>query len=145
MTEHSESRVVPYSADLMYRIVSDIERYPQFLPWVLGLRVLSRDGDNLTAEMAVGYGAFRERYTSRVTLDPGMRSIDVIAIKGPFRTLENRWRFTPGPSDESCRIDFSIAFEFKNPLLQVAAARAFEKALMKMTDAFVARAAAQTA
>jgi coenzyme Q-binding protein COQ10 len=88
--------------------------------------------------MAVGYGPFRERYTSKVSLDPAARTIDVVEIKGPFRTLENHWRFTP--DGEGCRIDFSIAFEFANPLMQAAASAAFEKVLLKMTDAFVARA-----
>jgi coenzyme Q-binding protein COQ10 len=141
--KHRESRIVPYTADLMYRIVADIERYPEFLPWVLALRVLTREDRALTAEMAVGYGPFRERYVSRVSLDPDAHVIDVAAVKGPFRKLENHWRFTP--ENAGCRIDFSIQFEFANPLLQAAAARSFEKALLKMTDAFVARAAALTA
>jgi coenzyme Q-binding protein COQ10 len=139
VAEHQESRVVPYTADLMYRIVADIERYPEFLPWVAALRLLSRDEKTLIAEMAVGYGPFRERYTSRVSLDPASRSIDVVEIKGPFRRLENHWRFSP--EEGGCRIDFSIAFEFSNPLLQVVASKAFEKVLLTMTDAFVARAA----
>ena len=39
MTEHSEVRIVPYTADLMYAVVADVERYPEFLPWVVALRV----------------------------------------------------------------------------------------------------------
>ena len=137
--QHSESRVVPYSADVMYRVVADVEHYPEFLPWVVALRILSEEQNGVIAEMAVGYGPFRERYTSKVTTDPAARTIDVVAIKGPFRTLENHWRFTP--EADGCRIDFSITFAFRNPLMQTAASAAFEKALLKMTDAFVARAA----
>ena len=143
MTEYSESRLVPYPAELMYGVVADVEHYPQFLPWVVALRVLSRAEDTLTAEMAVGYSAFRERYTSRIDLDEAAHTIAVIAIKGPFRQLDNRWRFTP--EESGCRIDFSIVFEFRNPLLQAAAGKAFEKVVRKMTDAFVARAAALSA
>ena len=140
MTSHSESRVVPYPADLMYRVVADIEHYPQFLPWVTALRAaVARERDELTAEMLVGFGPFREKYTSRIALDPAARTVDVFAIKGPFRQLENHWRFAP--EGEHCRIDFSILFEFRNPMLQAAASKAFEKVLLKMTDAFVARAA----
>ena len=138
MISHRETRTVPYPAELMYAVVSDVEKYPQFLPWVLALRVLSRREDGLTAEMAVGYGALRERYTSDVKLDPDARTIDVVEIKGPFKTLENHWRFTP--KDEGCEVEFSILFEFKNRLLHNVAGQAFEKALLKMTDAFEARA-----
>ncbi len=81
MVSHSESRILPYSADHMYAIVADVEKYPEFLPWCVGVRVTSRqrvkDCDALRAEMLVGFGAFRERYTSRVVLDAAARTIDV--------------------------------------------------------------------
>ena len=124
----------------MYAVVSDVEKYPQFLPWVLALRILSRRENGLTAEMAVGYGALRERYTSDVKLDPAIRRIDVTQIKGPFRTLENHWQFTP--QGEGCEIAFSILFEFKSRLLHSVAGAKFEKVMLKMADAFEARAAA---
>ena len=72
---HTETRLVPYSADLMYRVVSEVERYPEFLPWVLGLRVKSRDDTIVIAEMMVGYKGFREKYTSKVMLDPQAASL----------------------------------------------------------------------
>ena len=140
MISHHEKRVVPFAADLMYSIVADVEQYPKFLPWVVALRVLSRRENGLTAEMAVGYGGLRERYTSEVTLDPAARTVDVVEIKGPFKCLENHWRFTP--KDEGCEVDFSILFEFKSRLLHGVAGHAFEKVMLKMTDAFEARAAA---
>jgi len=122
----------------MYAVVSDVEKYPQFLPWVLALRILSRRENGLTAEMAVGYGALRERYTSDVQLDPTIRRIDVTQIKGPFKTLENHWQFTP--REGGCEIAFSILFEFKSRLLHSVAGAKFEKVMLKMADAFEARA-----
>jgi coenzyme Q-binding protein COQ10 len=128
----------------MYAVVADVERYPEFLPWVAALRVKSRehvkDRDVALAEMSVSYGALRERYTSRVLLDPVNRSIDVVQTDGPFRVLENRWRFTP--VSEGCRVDFAIKFEFRSKLLTALATRAFERVVLKMTDAFEARAKA---
>jgi coenzyme Q-binding protein COQ10 len=150
VTSHSESRIVPYTADLMYSVVADVERYPEFLPWVVALRVLSREHvknrDVLLAEMSVGFGALRERYTSRVICDPAGFAIDVAQTEGPFRILENHWRFTPeGPeSSGGCRVDFSIQFEFKNRVLNAVASGAFERVTRKMTDAFEARAKAVT-
>jgi coenzyme Q-binding protein COQ10 len=140
--EHRETRLVPYAADLMFQVVADIEKYPEFLPWVVALRVLSRatEGDTeiLIAEMAVGYGALRERYTSRVILDRASLTVDVVEIKGPFKQLENHWRFTP--NGDTCEVTFAIAFEFANRLLSAAADAAFGKVVLKMADAFEARA-----
>jgi coenzyme Q-binding protein COQ10 len=139
-----ETRLVPYSADLIYRVVSEVERYPEFLPWVLGLRIKSRSDHIVIAEMMVGYKGFREKYTSKVVLDPQHLTVDVGQTEGPFRKLENHWRFTPkGP--DACDVNFTIDFEFRNRLLGAVAGAAFEKALLKMTEAFEARAAALSA
>lgn len=144
MVSHCESKILPYSADHMYAIVADVEKYPEFLPWCAGVRVVSRerlkDCDTLGVDMLVGFGAFRERYTSRVVLDAASNTIDVTQTEGPFRQLETHWRFTP--EGEACRVDFSIAFEFKNCLLGAVAGNAFALVLMKMADAFEARARA---
>lgn len=140
MIAHRETRIVPYPAELMYAVVSDVEKYPQFLPWVLALRVLSRHENGMTAEMAVGYSALRERYTSDVRLDPIIHRIDVVQLKGPFKTLENHWQFTPRKG--GCEVTFSILFEFKSRLLHSVAGAKFENVMLKMADAFEARAAA---
>lgn len=150
MPTHSESRIVPYPADLMFSIVADVERYPEFLPWVTGLKVLSREKkagkEIVAAEMTVGFAALRERYTSRVVLDPASRTIDVTQVEGVFRELENRWRFTPDGADKkSCRIDFSLRFEFRSRLLSLVASKAMSLAVSTMTHAFEQRARALSA
>lgn len=128
----------------MYAVVSDVEKYPSFLPWCTALRVLSREHvkerEILSAQMAVAYGALREKYTSRVVLDAKEHRIDVIQTEGPFRQLENHWHFTP--EGEGCCIDFSITFEFKSRILNAVVGNKFEKVFLKMADAFEARARA---
>jgi coenzyme Q-binding protein COQ10 len=128
----------------MFQVVADVEDYPKFLPWCAALRVLSRERvknrDVLSAEMAVGYGALREKYTSRVILDPLARTIDVAQTSGPFKQLENHWRFAQ--LADGCRIDFSLAYEFRNRVLNAVAGAAFGRVYVKMADAFEARAKA---
>ena len=142
MTSHSESRLVPFSADVMYGVVADVEHYPDFLPWVAALRVKSRaqeaDREIVIAEMAVGYRALRERYTSRVVLDPAARTISVTQTEGVFKYLKNDWRFTP--EGEGCRVDFSIEFEFKSRILGAVAGKEFANVLTRMSQAFEERA-----
>jgi coenzyme Q-binding protein COQ10 len=142
VTTHSESKLVPYTADMMFSVVADVEEYPKFLPWVSALHITAREHlngrDILKAHMTVGFRSFRESYTSRVTLDPAVRTIDVVQTDGPFRVLENHWRFTPDSG--GCRVDFTIQFEFRNPILNAVAGAAFGRVLLRTTDAFLDRA-----
>lgn len=126
----------------MYAIVADVERYPEFLPWCTGLRVLDRKREGVreivTAEMLVGYKSIRERYTSRVEFNATALTIDVVQTDGPFRRLENHWRFTPLGSN--CRVDFAIAFDFKSRILGMVANAALGPVMLRMSDAFERRA-----
>lgn len=128
----------------MFSIVADVERYPEFVPWCAGLRVLAREqapfGEVMRAETLIGFRTLRERYTSRVELDPHARRIDVTQTEGPFRQLENHWRFAP--VEGGCRVDFSILFEFKSRVLGRIAGAALGLVMSRMTDAFEKRAAA---
>lgn len=128
----------------MFEIVADVERYPEFLPWCRALRVLGRKSEAgrevVMAEMIVGYKSLSERYTSRVVLDRAAHRIDVVQTEGPFRQLENHWHF----ADEgtNCRVDFSIAFEFRSRVLGAVANAVLGPVMLRMSDAFVARAKA---
>ena len=69
MPQHAEKRFLPYTAEQVFDLVADIERYPEFLPWCVGARILRRDGDVLKADVIVGFKMLRETFTSRVTLN----------------------------------------------------------------------------
>lgn len=143
MTAARTQTSVPYTANEMFALVADVERYPEFIPWCLALRVVARDTGPefawLTADMVVAYKVFRERFRSHVTLDREHLAIDVQYVDGPFRTLRNQWRFSDYAEGGSS-IDFSIDFEFRNVILQATAASVFEKAFSRMSEAFVSRA-----
>lgn len=146
MPHAEETRVVPYDAALMYDLVADVRRYPEFLPWCQALRLRSEDVDEegrgtLVADMVARFKGFEERFTSRVTLDRPNLAIDVAYIDGPFQRLTNTWRFaTLGP--RASRVAFTIDFEFRSRVLRLLANSMFERALMRLSQAFEDRAGA---
>jgi coenzyme Q-binding protein COQ10 len=145
VTSRRTTTEVPYSAEQMFALVADVERYPEFLPWCVALRIVDRrtesDSEFLTCDMVVAYKVFRERFRSLVRLDRTGRRIDVNYVDGPFRSLKNDWAFRDLPMGGSL-VDFSIEFEFRSFLLQATAKAVFEKAFLKMSEAFIERARA---
>lgn len=139
MPSHAERRFLPYPPDRMFDLVADIERYPDFLPWCVGARLLSREGPVVRADLMVGFRMIRETFTSRVTLAPPGR-IDVEYERGPFRHLKNHWIFHD--ADGGCEVEFFIDFEFRSRLLRTVAEPLFHEAVRRMVSAFETRAAA---
>ena len=138
MPTHAETRILPHTPDQMYDLVADIERYPEFLPWCVGLRVRKRWDNKIRAEMKVGFNVLRETFSSEVTLTPRER-IDVVYFEGPFRYLNNHWIFRPH-GDGACAIDFFIDFEFRSVMLQRLAGVVFNEAVKRMVSSFERRA-----
>ena len=92
MPSHAEMRHLQFSVSQMFNLVSDIEKYPEFLPWCMGLRIKNRNADLIVADMVIGYKMFREQFTSKVKLTAPDR-IDVMYEDGPFKYLNNKWVF----------------------------------------------------
>ena len=139
MPVHAERRALPYSQQQVYTMVSDIERYPDFLPWCLGVRTRHRDGNVLLSDMVIGFRMFRECFTSHVTLTP-YSCIDVTYVDGALKSLSNRWEFVALP-DHTCEVDFYVEFEFQSRLLQRMIGSLFEDAVQSMVGSFELRAA----
>ena len=96
MPRYAEQKRVPYRPEQMFDLVADVGKYPQFLPWCVGARIRTQTEHELVADLTIGFGPFRESFTSRVTLEHS-HTIVVHYENGPFKYLNNRWRFQTGP------------------------------------------------
>jgi coenzyme Q-binding protein COQ10 len=127
----------------MFALVADVEKYPLFVPMCENLTVKSRKDregkELLLADMSVGYKLIRETFTSQVLLDRAALVIETKYIDGPFKYLNNRWRFAEtGPG--ACDVHFFIDYEFKSRMLGMVMGSMFDIAFRKFTAAFEARA-----
>ncbi len=138
MQRHAETRILPYTPEQIYHLVADVTRYPEFLPWVIGLRVVERQPGMLISDMIVGFKIFRETIRSKVLLTEN-QSIHIDYISGPLKYLRNDWQFTPDGKG-GCKLDFLVEFEFKNRLFETMVGSLFSEAVRRMVSAFEARA-----
>jgi coenzyme Q-binding protein COQ10 len=145
MPTHAEKRKMPHTAAQLYRLVAEVDRYPEFLPWCIAARLKSREENLDTWDLVIGFKMIRERFTSKVTLTPpdatGRARVDVAYADGPFRYLANHWIFEP-QADGGCEIDFYVDFEFRSRMLQSIMGMLFNEAVKRMVAAFEARARA---
>ena len=122
----------------MFALVADIERYPEFLPWVIALRLRSDSEHEAIADMIVGFKGLRESFSCRVHKQRPS-AVSVSYIDGPMRHLSNEWHFEPAEGG-GCRVDFMVDFSFRSRMFEALAGQMFDKALRKMIAAFEARA-----
>ncbi|MEH6644968.1 type II toxin-antitoxin system RatA family toxin [Sulfitobacter sp.] len=144
MPTHSETRILPYSAQQMYDLVADVANYPKFLPWTAAARVNSVDdlGDHsiMDADLVISFKVFRERFTSRVVLWPERKHIDTEYLDGPFKYMKSNWSFAD--VEGGCEVSFFVDFEFRNAILQKIIGVVFNEAMQRVVKAFEKRAQA---
>jgi coenzyme Q-binding protein COQ10 len=137
MPTHAERKIVPYTPEQLFDLVADVGSYPRFLPWCVAARVRSRTDTQLLADLTIGFGPFRESFSSRVTLDRPNRVV-VKYENGPFRYLNNQWDFSPRGT--GAEVAFFVDFEFRSRILQAAIGVVFNEAVRRMVNAFLKRA-----
>jgi ribosome-associated toxin RatA of RatAB toxin-antitoxin module len=141
--EIRRSALVTFSPEQMFDLVIDVERYPQFLPWVVGAQLHERGERSLRASMEMQRSGVRERFTTRNEFErPTFMTMDL--VEGPFRLLTGRWTFTP-IGVAGTRIELEMRFEFANPVVAMLFGKSFEQSCGTLIDAFIARARQQHA
>ena len=135
---------MPYTADQMFELVSDIENYATFLPWCVGARIKNESEVEskivITADLIISFKAFREKFTSEVTLVSENHEVLVRYLDGPFKYLVNNWKFTDLEFG-GCNAEFMVDFEFKSKILQGLIGVVFNQAMLKIVRAFEIQAA----
>ncbi|KAJ0001175.1 hypothetical protein NQD34_006195 [Periophthalmus magnuspinnatus] len=140
--EHSECRTFGYTPEQIYNIVADVDQYSHFVPWCKKSRTAKTRNGQVLAQLMVGFPPVLEHYISELTYIPNHQVRAVSRDGSLFRHLETVWSFSPGPTPNSCNVEFFVSFEFKSVFHSQLARVFFEEVAKEMVNAFESRAAA---
>ena len=138
MPSVSRSALVPHSAEDMFNLVADVDRYREFLPWCADSRVLSRNEDEMKASILISKAGIERSFTTVNRFQPG-KMMEMKLLEGPFRHLEGFWRFYPLRED-ACKVALDLDFEFSSRVITLAFGKVFTQIANTLVDAFVRRA-----
>ena len=147
MKQVKKSVLLWYAPHEIYQLVTDVEAYPQFLPWCERVEVLARGAEGLTARLHLAYSGIRHAFTTRNVQVPD-ESVHIGLVDGPFSLLDGRSRFValPVPGEpasvaaSACRIEFEMRYAFANVVLEAAISPVFDRIADTFVDSFVRRA-----
>lgn len=136
-----KSVLIWYSPQEMFTLVTDVPRYPEFLPWCDRSAVLAEDAQGMTAEVGISLGGIHQSFTTRNT-HRAPDAIELQLIKGPFSQLSGQWLFNPvgDGTQRACRIDLTLNYGFSSATLSALVGPVFDKIAATLVDAFVKRA-----
>ena len=142
MPSASIKKEIPCSKENLIKMVLDIEKYPEFVPWCISGKIHSKNDKGnrieITADLTIGKSFFNETYKSFVIYEKSLDSIYVTNINGPLKYLENKWYFKD--KGENSEVDFHVDFELQNKILNILMIKSFDIGLKKIASAFEKRA-----
>lgn len=149
MKHVKKSVLLWYSPAEMYRLVTEVPRYPEFLPWCDKGEVLEQHDGGMTARIHLAYAGVRHAFTTRNTHQPD-RQVLMQLVDGPFSMLEGTWDFVPlgkpaeaghaQPEPSACRIEFDLCYAFSSRPLEAVLSPVFDRVANTFVDSFVTRA-----
>ncbi len=134
----SRSALVMHSAEKMFNLVNDVEKYSDFLPWCGDSREVERTNNEVVASVTIDFKGIRKTFTTRNTLTPFQRT-ELVLVDGPFSELSGSWEFQElGP--DSCKVVLTLDFDFSNKLVGAAIGPVFSSIADSMVGSFCSRA-----
>jgi ribosome-associated toxin RatA of RatAB toxin-antitoxin module len=136
-----KSVLIWYSAEEMFALVTDVARYPEFLPWCDRASVLGADEHGMNAEIGIAFGGIHQTFRTRNEHVAG-REVSMKLVDGPFSRLDGQWRFAPlgDGTQRACRVELELHYGFDNAALGALVGPVFDKIAASQVDAFVKRA-----
>jgi len=132
------SALIAYSAKKMYQLVDDVERYPEFVPYCKESQIIERNTASVSAKLLVSKSGIAKSFSTTNSLTP-FESIHMELLNGPFKYLSGGWHFK-ALSDEACKIELDLEYEFSNKLASIAFSKVFNQLVQSMMTAFTERA-----
>ena len=140
MKSSKQEIIINHRAKDLYKIVLDIEKYSEYIPWCNKIIIKTRSKNEMLADMIVCYRYFLpQTFTSHVMFDSNKLLINTNYIKGPLKDLSTEWLFKKLEIKKT-KIIFIIKFEFQRLLHQKMAELFFGLIENKMIDSFKKRA-----
>jgi len=130
-----------HSAHEMFALVTDVQHYPEFLPWCERGEVLESHAQGMTARVSMAISGLRQSFTTR-NIHVNDREVRMSLIEGPFSRLDGCWVFTPlgDGSQRACKVEFRLSYGFASQALASLVGPVFDKIAASLVDAFVKRA-----
>ena len=138
MVMYAHRARLKYTPDQLFELVANVERYPEFIPWMIATRVRRRTDKAIWTDLTVGTGFFRKQFSTVARLDRP-HGIAISSHDPMFERFEQRWTFDPlaeGGPDIRSHVDF----RFKSLLLQTLMDVAFADRASAIITAYIRRA-----
>ncbi|QPG75830.1 hypothetical protein FOA43_003192 [Brettanomyces nanus] len=129
-----------YPPELVYEVVSSVDKYEQFVPFCRRSFINQRDakGEPSIAGLEVGFKEFDEAFTCKLHCEKPRLVVAKSVTERLFEFLETEWTIEP-LTQTSCNVKLKLKYDFKSTLYNQVSSLFAGKVATVMTRSFEKR------
>ncbi|MFN8770151.1 MAG: type II toxin-antitoxin system RatA family toxin [Neisseriaceae bacterium] len=135
MNEIKKSVIVPHTPQRIFEIVSDIEHYPNYLPWCSKSEIRRENENVVIGSVFIEYLKIKTHFVTK-NINTPYSKIDMELVEGPFKFMQGSWQFTP-LGENGCKIDFVLKYKFTNSIIERVIGPVFNYITKNIVDSFI--------
>ncbi len=132
------SALLPYSAWQVFRLVDDIESYPQYMDGCVAAEILRGEGDSVAARLELSQAGISQSFATLNRRRPPHR-IELELLEGPFERFSGHWQFR-ALGEAACKLSLELDFSLRGPLSGAAGGGLLDSAASRLVGAIGERA-----
>ncbi len=133
----SQSALFQHSANTLYRIVNDIEHYPEFIKSCSHSNIIKQSDNSLTGQLTLNVAGINIQITTENKLTPNQQ-IDMQFVEGSLKSLTGQWQFI-AITDNACRVNLELRYQLKNPIHNLGIEKLAKPLAKELIDAIAMR------
>ena len=138
MTAYTQREHLNYTVSQLFDLVADVERYPEFMPWVIDAHIRDRKDHTILVDMTIAAGLLRKRFSTLAVLDRPHR-IEISSRDPMFDRFGQQWTFKPA-TEGGTNIEYHVDLKFRSRVLQLLIGASFADRAVATMSAFKHRA-----
>lgn len=123
---------------LIFKLINDVDKYSDFLPWCSNSVILSDTGSQMTAEIEITGKPVQWKFKTKNTYTVD----EVIKIKlddGPFKNLDGYWKFDK-IDKYNTKVSLFLEYEFSSKIIELSLKPIFSSIMSSILDSFISEA-----
>ena len=123
---------------VIFDLINNIEKYPNFLPWCTKTEVEHESENIINGKIFISKSFVKWNFSTKNTIEKN-KSINLSLIDGPFEELYGEWSFTQIDKNNT-KVSLEINYKFKNSLIELSIEPIFTSIMNSILQSFISQA-----
>ena len=134
----NQSEDINVDVSLIFKLINNVDKYSDFLPWCSSSVILSDSGSEMTAEIQITGKPIMWKFKTKNSYTVN-EIIKIKLVDGPFKNLDGYWKFNK-IDKYNTNVSLFLEYEFDSKIIELSLKPIFSSIMSSILDSFISEA-----